>query len=65
MVGNAIIPHKKKSTKMMKIEGNHLAISARIYLVNNIFEGLKHGKMQRLRLDVNFVVTVISLRSVL
>ena len=48
----------KKSTNIMKVKGNHLAISAkRIYLVILIY--LKHGKMQISRPGKDVVATVI------
>ena len=40
----------------MKVEGNHLAISAKEFIWQTIY--LKHGKMQRSRTDKNVVVTV-------
>ena len=46
----------------MKVEGNHLAISAKEFTWQAIH--LKHGKMQRSRPDKNVAVTVISPRFV-
>ena len=48
----------------MKVEGNHLAISAKKNLFGKTIH-LKHRKMQRLRPNKNVVVTVISPRFLL
>ena len=46
MVGNAIIPDEK-SPKMMKVEGNNVAISAKeFYFVNKIFEAWENAKIE-------------------
>ena len=47
---------------MMKVEGNHLGISAKEFTWQPVH--LNHGKMQRSRPDKNVVVTVISPRFV-
>ena len=53
---------RKKSTKTMTVEGNHLVIGIKEFSWQIIY--LKHGKMQRSRPDKNVVVTVISRRFV-